>query len=227
VTSPPSGTSYSYVSTAEGEAGTGQIGGIGGTNGSEYISDAFAAAAGDPLQFYFNYVTGDGTGSFVDYAFSELLTSADAHVAWLFTARTNPGGDASPGFGLPTNDSTLTPASTPINPGATNWSALGASSGNCYGGLGNGCGNTGWIKSIYNIGGAGDYKIRFGVTNYGDNSVDSGLAFSGVTVAGNPVTNPGGNAVPEPASWALMISGFGLVGAAMRRHSGRMPVCHA
>jgi PEP-CTERM motif len=28
---------------------------------------------------------------------------------------------------------------------------------------------------------------------------------------------PGG--VPEPASWALMIAGFGLVGAAMRRRA--------
>jgi hypothetical protein len=30
-------------------------------------------------------------------------------------------------------------------------------------------------------------------------------------------TGPGGNAVPEPASWALMIAGFGMVGASMRR----------
>lgn len=29
----------------------------------------------------------------------------------------------------------------------------------------------------------------------------------------------GGNAVPEPASWALMIAGFGMVGGAMRRRS--------
>ena len=28
-----------------------------------------------------------------------------------------------------------------------------------------------------------------------------------------------GNAVPEPASWAMMIAGFGLVGAAMRRRT--------
>ena len=27
----------------------------------------------------------------------------------------------------------------------------------------------------------------------------------------------GGGAVPEPASWAMMIAGFGLIGAAMRR----------
>ena len=29
--------------------------------------------------------------------------------------------------------------------------------------------------------------------------------------------DPGGGAVPEPASWAMMIVGFGGVGAAMRR----------
>ena len=28
---------------------------------------------------------------------------------------------------------------------------------------------------------------------------------------------PGAGSVPEPASWALMIGGFGLVGAAARR----------
>ncbi len=30
-----------------------------------------------------------------------------------------------------------------------------------------------------------------------------------------------GNAVPEPASWAMMIGGFALAGAAMRRRAGR------
>jgi PEP-CTERM motif len=30
---------------------------------------------------------------------------------------------------------------------------------------------------------------------------------------------PGG--VPEPASWALMLGGFGLTGAALRRGNGR------
>jgi PEP-CTERM motif len=29
------------------------------------------------------------------------------------------------------------------------------------------------------------------------------------------------NAVPEPASWALMLGGFGLVGSAFRRGNGR------
>ena len=34
-------------------------------------------------------------------------------------------------------------------------------------------------------------------------------------------TDLGGATVPEPASWALMIAGFGLVGAAMRRRHAR------
>lgn len=38
----------------------------------------------------------------------------------------------------------------------------------------------------------------------------SNPGFEGVTTAGS-------GAVPEPASWALMVSGFGLMGAALRR----------
>ncbi len=46
----------------------------------------------------------------------------------------------------------------------------------------------------------------------------NGLSFtseSGTFLSAAPSVGPPG--VPEPASWALMISGFGLVGAAMRR----------
>ena len=32
------------------------------------------------------------------------------------------------------------------------------------------------------------------------------------------ITRTGGGAVPEPASWAMMITGFALIGAARRRH---------
>ena len=41
---------------------------------------------------------------------------------------------------------------------------------------------------------------------------------------GNP--NPGG-AVPEPATWAMMIGGLGLVGLQMRRRGGRVGVSFA
>jgi hypothetical protein len=211
VSAPPAAagsSTYTYVSTAGGVAGGGQIAGAGGTNGSEYLTSAFSAASGDSLNFYFDYVTSDGSG-FADYGFAELLTSSLTHVAWLFTARTTPSGDTSPGFGLPANDSTLIPATTPIQ-GGTTWAPLGGYSGNCFSG---GCGNTGWIESQYAIADTGNYVLRLGTTNYSDSIYDSGLAFAGVTVGG--VTVPTGG-VPEPASWMLMLGGFGAVGGAMR-----------
>lgn len=39
----------------------------------------------------------------------------------------------------------------------------------------------------------------------------------GMRISGVPVV---GGAVPEPASWAMMIAGFGLVGGVMRRKNG-------
>ena len=216
VTAPPpaaGSSTYNWVSTSGGVAGQGQIAGVGGTNGSEFITSDFTANAGDKLDFFFDYVTSDGTGSFVDYSFAELL-SGGSHVAWLFTARTNPSGDTSPGFGLPANDSTLNPASVGVTPGATHWSPLGpGGSGRCYQGLGQGCGNTGWIESTYTVGTTGSYQLRLGVSNFGDTDYDSGLAFAGVTIGGVPVPTGG---VPEPASWAMMLGGFAAIGGAMR-----------
>ncbi len=43
-----------------------------------------------------------------------------------------------------------------------------------------------------------------------------GAAFDDITI-GAPGGGPGVGGVPEPASWALLIAGFGLTGAAMRR----------
>lgn len=229
VTAPPGGGSYNYVSSYEGESGAGQIPGAGGTNGSEFISNAFAAAVGDELKFNFNFVTSDGTSEFTDYAFAELLTAGGDHFAWLFTARTTPTGNTSPGFGLPANDATLTPASTDIQDGLTNWSALGSSSGSCFQGSGNGCGLTGWIGSSYTIGAAGNYKLRFGVTNIGDGNYDTGLAFAGLKIGDNPIPNPGDpGAIPEPSTWAMMLLGFFGLGTMLRRgRRGVAAMAHA
>lgn len=209
VTAPPGGTTYSYVSTSGGVDGAGQLEGEGGTNGSSYMTSVFTAAAGDPLNFWFNYVTSDGAG-FADYAWAALLTSSLDPVAILFTARTHPTDSIVPGFDLPGVEATLNPSSVPIIPGGPDWSPLGFYSGDCFD---EGCGYTGWINSTYNIADAGDYILAFGVTNWGDDAYDSGLAFSGITVAGQPVDN----AVPEPGTWAMMLLGFGAVGFAIRR----------
>jgi hypothetical protein len=113
--SPFGNPTYQFVTTSGGVTGAGEIPGVGGTDGSQFTTSPFSANAGDPLQFFFNYVTSDGS-QFADYAWAELQTSLGTHVAWLFTARTQPTGNTSPGFGLPTNDSTLTPPTTAIIP---------------------------------------------------------------------------------------------------------------
>jgi hypothetical protein len=208
VSASPLGGSYQYVSTSGGVSGGASLGVGNESNGSTYTSSSFTAAAGDSLEFYFNFVTSDGIG-FSDYAFSRLNGATSSVI---FTARTTQSGDTVPGFNLPGLASVLTPATTPIIGGAPAWAPLGgSSSGRCYG---VGCGYTGWIKSTYTIATAGTYTLSFGATNISDTAYDTGLAFSGITVAGVSV---GG--VPEPTSWALMLTGFGLVGGALRRRS--------
>ena len=191
--SPTGNSSYNYISTNGGVTGAGSLGVGGETNGSLDTSAVFNATAGQTLTFYFNYVTSDGSG-FPDYAWSALHDVNANTNTYLFTARTTPVGDTSPGFGLPSNSSTLNPATSPIIAGGTTWSQLGSWSGQCYLGVGQGCGYTGWIQSTYVVPTAGTYDVQFGVTNANDTQYDSGLAWDGLAIDNNPI--PG---APSPA----------------------------
>jgi hypothetical protein len=190
----------------------------------------FSATAGSQLQYYFNYVTSDGSG-FPDYAWAELESSTGTPLVLLFTAQTNPGGNTVPGIDLPlpTTGVTLTPSSTPILPGSGTdcggsdcnspaggpvWSELGEWSGDCWK---VGCGLTGWIQSDYTIATAGNYKLAFAATNENDTLYDSGLALDGITVAGKPI--PVGT--PEPCTFALLGLGMGTLVIARRRKLAR------
>ena len=216
VVTPPNGsTSYGYVTTVGGVNGSTPFGITGTRRGSNLQSTVFTAAAGDPLNFYFNYITSDGSG-FADFGYAQLLNAADlTQAALLFTARTQPSGNIIPGFGLPAIDATVPIATIIAN--QTNWSPLGSDSGRC---VTAGCGQTGWVLSAFNIAVAGSYLLEFGVANFSDNAFDSGLAFDGITVAGVPITPP--SEVPVPAALPLMASALAAFGLSRRRTSTKI-----
>lgn len=69
-------------------------------------------------------------------------------------------------------------------------------------------GATGWTRFSANLG-PGQYTLEAGVRNNTDNSMSSALLVDNVALQTG--------AVPEPGTWALMILGFGSVGAMVRR----------
>ena len=75
-----------------------------------------------------------------------------------------------------------------------------------------------FYASALTLGSGGD-DTRFGTqfasyAEYFTGSIDTVRVFSGVASYAEATTAPG---VPEPASWAMMVAGIGLAGAALRR----------
>jgi hypothetical protein len=68
-------------------------------------------------------------------------------------------------------------------------------------------GNSGWNAFSFTADSSGMYLLQLGVANQGDNGFPSGAVLDSVSRS----------AVPEPASWALMLGGFALAGTALRR----------
>jgi len=78
-----------------------------------------------------------------------------------------------------------------------------------------------WDVSFYSIKAGSDQVLLFGLSPPSDTFTVSNLrirhAISHVTFYGGTDGGGGGNEVPEPATWAMMIMGFGGVGSMMRR----------
>ncbi len=213
---PTASGNYTYISTAGGPVGGGTLqgAGLGGsTNGSTLTTSVFGAAAGDALEFFFNFVTSDGAG-YADYAWVKLLKQGGEDFL-MFTARTTPSGNTVPGFGMPAIGAgvTVDPATVTVVSGGPIWSALQGDSGKCFS---TGCGYTGWVKSSFKIADAGNYQLQFGVSNWSDQIWHTGLAIAGAKIGDKPIDpgDGGGPApVPLPAAGWLMLAGLGGLGA--------------
>ena len=225
VTNPPGFSSYSYVTTTNGPSGGGTLpsvfgsAGVNSTNGSTLTSAMFSATSGEMINFEFNYVTSDGSG-FPDYAWAGLMSTDGGANYLIFSAQTQPSpNNTVPGLTMPAlaPGASLTPPTSPIMAGSGStggpvWNELGTWSGACYAA---GCGLTGWITSNFNGEAADNYVLEFGVSNANDDFYDSGLAFAGAQVGGNPINT---GTTPEPDTLVLLGSGLiGLAGVLRRK----------
>ena len=66
---------------------------------------------------------------------------------------------------------------------------------------------TDWVPFTFTAPTTGSYTLEIGARNLGDNQYPSGTVLDGVAIL----------PVPEPAAWALMLVGFGGLGAGLRR----------
>ncbi|MBW8743866.1 MAG: PEPxxWA-CTERM sorting domain-containing protein [Sphingomonas sp.] len=77
--------------------------------------------------------------------------------------------------------------------------------------LGSVWGSTGWVKFSYTAPSDGDYTLQLAVTNGDDTAWPSGAVLDDISLI--PRSQ---GAVPETVTWAMMVLGFGLAGAALR-----------
>jgi hypothetical protein len=78
-------------------------------------------------------------------------------------------------------------------------------------------GHTDWTHFTSGVLGAGTYTLEAGVRNDPGPDGDDNSFSSQLLVDSFYISEIGGSGVPEPASWTMLIGGFGLAGASLRR----------
>lgn len=73
-------------------------------------------------------------------------------------------------------------------------------------------GASGWKTFSYTAAAAGNYALTLGVRNVGDSQSASGAVLDNVSLSA---------AVPEPATWAMMLMGFAATGVLLRSNRRR------
>jgi hypothetical protein len=233
----PGLNSTGYSSSAIPAAPNSPYNTIGGTNGSYMASPAFAAAAGQKLNFNFAFITNDGSGSFSDWAASYLLPVNSLGVPTgspslnLFTARTGSNSQVVPGYGFSGSPAglTLTPSTASLQGNTFYLDALTGGTSSLdpnatqygptrYPNSGGPGGSAPWVNAsfVFNASDAGTYELIMATSNVGDTLYSSGLLFGGQSIST-------GVLAPEPASLALIGTALAGLGLVSRRKPAHLP----
>jgi hypothetical protein len=155
----------------------------------------------------FVYLTGQGGPGAYEIRQSFTLASAQTVTVKFDHFANNYGGQVFSGNGLdPFAGQPVQFALVDLIPGATGAFSTAGQIQSFYSGADGGANPNPWTSYSFNVNlGAGTYAIRFAQA---DNQLFFTQGVDNVSVSG---------AIPEPASWAMLIAGFGLVGAAGRR----------
>ena len=76
-------------------------------------------------------------------------------------------------------------------------------------------GDSGWVHFSFVAPTAGSFVLEIGAANRGDGGFASAIVLDNVSIT--PGATPPTGGIPEPSTWTMMLLGFGLAGAIVRR----------
>ncbi len=164
-----------------------------------FTQGAPTAELESPGSFSVNFDAGGGVGT-IDFTLEGIRT-LDGQGTGSFDDR----------FTLTLNSTAIASGLYRLGGGGTDATLIGPAPVVTFNGFGSG-GTA--VYSLSNVAFAnGANTLTFSYSGVGQGIGDEAWRIRGLTVNGDPQTS----AVPEPATWAMMLIGFGMVGAGMRR----------